>query len=265
MIDPKTAQRISRLEARLRARFDIVQEPVPVGPLRVMFTRVRDPETVLNELCDKIDRHERLTGQRIHGDQLGLPYWAELWDSSIGVGQWLVAESGQSAVSSRQFNAENATSSPANCPPLTAHSVLDLGCGMGLAGTVAAMLGADVTFADIESESLLFALLNGLSYNPRVRARRVDWQSDDLEQRFDLIIGSDVLYERSQWGHLDAFFRRHLAKNGKIILGEPGRQTGDIWLDWIADKRWTLKRHTQTVPTRTTPIRLFELRYADER
>lgn len=242
---------MARLRARLGLRFDLIQSSIAVGPLRVIFTRVRDPQTVLNDLCDKIDLHERLTGQRIQNDRLGLPYWAELWDSSIGVGQWLVDISEQWTVSSGQFGAD--PSSPAPC------RVLDLGCGMGLAGTVAGMLGAQVTFADIETDALLFALLNGLAYNSRARARKVDWQSDDLHQHFDLIIGSDVLYERSQWGYLDTFFKRHISQKGRIILGEPGRQTGDLWQEWIQDKGWTLRRHTQTVPTRTTPIRLFEL------
>lgn len=230
---------IRRLQARLAARFDLVDETIPIGPLRVQFTRVADPEKVLDELCERIDAHERTTGQRIQSDELGLPYWAELWDSAIGIGTWIAA--GRHSVLNPQ------------------HSVLDLGCGMGLAGTVAALMGADVLFADIERDCLLFSSLNGSRYSDRVRARKVNWQTDDLGERFDLIIGSDVLYDKTQWPYLDTFFRNHLAANGKILLGEPGRMSGDLFLPWIEPHGWTLRRFEQIVPTRTVPIRLFEL------
>jgi predicted nicotinamide N-methyase len=241
------ARTIARLEQRLARQFDLVTEPIPVGPLRVQFTRVADPERVLDELCERIDAQERLTGQRISGDEMGLPYWAELWDSAIGVGQWLI----------KDRDARGLAHPEETRPPLR---VLDLGCGMGLAGAVAAMLGAEVLMADIERPCLLFAQLNGLRYNPTVRARRVDWQRDDLGERFDLIIGSDVLYDKTQWVFLDPFFRKHLADGGRVILGEPGRQTGDLFLPWIEQRGWTLVRHIERVPTRTVPVRLFQLR-----
>ncbi|HEX8323980.1 MAG TPA: hypothetical protein VF595_08700 [Tepidisphaeraceae bacterium] len=229
----------SRLHARLARRFDLLTEDIPVGPLRIRFTRVADPQAVLDQICARIDRYERDTGNRVQNDSLGLPYWAELWDSAIGMGTWLAARD-----------------------RLDGLSVMDLGCGMGLSGTVAALLRARVLFADLETDCLLFARLNGLRYDPtgrRVAARRVNWQTDDLGQRFDRILGSDVLYDRTQWPHLDRFFRRHLAPGGRVLLGEPGRQSGDDFLPWVAEKGWILTRYEQPVPTRTRPIRLFEL------
>ncbi|MGC4034100.1 MAG: methyltransferase [Tepidisphaeraceae bacterium] len=232
---PSSSSVLLRLQHRLAKRFDLTTEAVPVGPLRVQFTRVSDPQAVLDEICARIDRHEKQTGQRVTSDSLGLPYWAELWDSSIGVGAYLVSQG-----------------------PLDGRAVMDLGCGMGLAGTVAAMLRADVLMADYETACLGFARLNGLRYG-RASARKVNWQTDDLGRKFDIIIGSDVLYDRTQWPFLDAFFRRHLAENGKILLGEPGRQSGDDFLPWLTDKGWHVHRREQKVQTRSVPIRLIEL------
>ena len=250
-LSPKRRQTVARLHARLAKRFDLLTEAIAVGPLRVQFTRVADPEKVLDDLCERIDLHERLTGQRVQGDQLGLPYWAELWDSSIGIGTWLVNRgSKEKAIASR----------PTTHDPRL--SVLDLGCGIGLAGTVAAMLGAKVCFGDIERDCLLFARLNGLRYSPHVRAKKVDWQRDDLGERFDLIIGSDVLYDRSQWEFLDPFFRKHLNSDGRVLLGEPGRPTGELFVSWIQERGWRFEEHEQKVATRDRPIRLFELSLA---
>jgi hypothetical protein len=126
------------------------------------------------------------------------------------------------------------------------------------------MLGATVVFADLEAPALLFARLNSLAYRRRVRARLLNWERDSLKRVFDLIIGSDILYERQQWEFLEPFWRDHLAVGGSVLLGEPGRQTGDKFIPWIVAKGWVLEQFAETVPTRKTPVRLFSLRRATE-
>lgn len=231
---PTTDNLARRLLLRIRRRFDTITQPVDLGPLQLMFTRVADPDRVLDEVAEEADRRERQTGRRAQDQDLHLPYWAELWDSALGIAMFLVRN-----------------------PPQPGERVLDLGCGMGLAGVAAAALGARVLFADLEPPALLFARLNSLPWADRVRARRVNWRTDELAERFDTILGADILYERQQWEHLDAFWRRHLAPGGRVILGEPGRQTGDKFLDWVGPRGWPLQVFTEMVSTRPAPIRVF--------
>ena len=225
----------ARLLHRIRRRFAVLTETVSVGPLTLEFTRIEDPNRVLDEVAAEEDRLEKVKGQRVCEDQLHLPYWAELWDSAMGMGQFLVNHSARLA------------------------SVLDLGCGMGLSGTVAAALGHRVLFADLEPPALLFARLNSLPWARRVRARRVDWRKDRLGERFDLILGADILYERKQWDHLEPFWREHVADNGAVLLGEPGRRTGELFVDWIRGRGWNFEEFAEPVETRSNPIRLFRL------
>jgi predicted nicotinamide N-methyase len=209
-----------------------------VRDLAISFVQIADPDRVLDQVAEQEDRLERLSGRRTEGDQLHLPYWAELWDSAIGIGQLLVARRAEVA----------------------GRAALDLGCGMGLAGTIAARIGMRVLFADLEPPALLFAQLNSLPDAARVRTRRLNWQTDRLDERFDLILGADILYERKQWDSLELFWRAHLAAGGTVLLGEPGRQTGEMFIEWIAPKGWSLQQHSEVVATRATPIRIFELR-----
>ncbi len=137
--------------------------------------------------------------------------------------------------------------------------VLDLGCGMGLTGAAAAAAGHRVLFADLERPALLFAALNSLPYRRRVRTRELDWRVDLLHEQFDLIIGADILYERSQWEYLEPFWRKHLCDGGTVLLGEPGRQSGDLFQPWIRSRGWSLEVMHHPVVTRTQPIRLFRL------
>ena len=42
-------------------------------------------------------------------------------------------------------------------------------------------------------------------------------------------------------------------------LGEPGRQTGEMFVDWIRGRGWNLKESHEAVAGREKPIRLFHL------
>jgi predicted nicotinamide N-methyase len=236
-----SAVRRLRLLRRIESRYPVVTETVRVGAIKLPFTRIADPDRVLDEVAAEEDRLEKVNGKRADGDYLHLPYWAELWDSALGLSL---------ALERRAIDWEPSTT-----------NVLDLGCGMGLSGTSAAALGArSVLFADLEAPALLFARLNSLPSAPRIRARRTDWRRDNLRERFDLITGADILYERKQWDHLEPFWRAHLAPGGSILLGEPGRPTGDLFPEWIRPRGWSLTPLEQPVPTRERPIRLFELK-----
>jgi predicted nicotinamide N-methyase len=246
-----TDPRGKALLSRIHRRHATVTEEVRVGSGTILFTRIADPNRVLDEVAEAEDLRDKLEGKR-RENPLHLPYWAELWDSALGVAQFLV---GTGSPRPRGPNEERTQGG--ETPPLL---VLDLGCGMGLCGTVAAAMGWNVLFADLEAEALLFARLNSISNSSRVRTRQLNWQTDKLSERFDLIIGADILYERKQWEHLERFWTHHLNVGGSIVLGEPGRQTGTFFIDWVDRKKWKLEQFSEPVTTRSTPIRIFQLR-----
>jgi predicted nicotinamide N-methyase len=227
----------ARLMARISRRYKTKSQTLQIGKLTLPFVRIADPDVVLDQVADAEDRREKVSGKRSEGEELHLPYWAELWESGLGIGQLLEGAPGMVA----------------------GKNVLDLGCGMGLAGTVAAALGGNVLFADLEADSLLFAALNSAPWGERVRTRRLNWKKDRIEEKFEVILGADILYEKAQWEYLEPFWRSHLANNGVVLLGEPGRQTGEMFLEWIGGKGWEVEESEQAVTTRPRPIRVFRL------
>jgi predicted nicotinamide N-methyase len=132
---------------------------------------------------------------------------------------------------------------------------------MGLTGAVAAALGAHVVLADLATPALLLARLNTLDFADRTAVRKLNWQTARLGRRFDLILGADILYERAQWEYLDRFWRQHLAPGGTVLLGEPGRQTGDAFPAWIVERGWVVTQGRENVPTRKEPVRLYALTF----
>jgi len=229
----------ARLLARIQRRYQTITQMHEIGAITLRFTRIKEPDRVLDEAVAEEDLRERLGGRNLPAEDLHLPYWAELWDSALGIAQFI----------------ERGRARPRATPP----AALDLGCGMGLAGTVAAAVGMNVLLVDLEPRALLFAALNTTPFRDRARTARLDWRRDRLAERFDLILGADVLYDRAQWEYLDRFWRHHLRAGGEVLLGEPGRQTGVMFVEWIGQRGWVLEEFAESVATRATPIRIFKI------
>lgn len=102
--------------------------------------------------------------------------------------------------------------------------ILEVGCGLGLASMVVHARGGDIVASDIHPLAGKFlvenAQLNGLAPPP---FRVFDWRRDYDDLVFDLIIGSDLLYERDQEVPLAKFIDLHCAPDGKVMLTDPGR------------------------------------------
>ena len=108
---------------------------------------------------------------------------------------------------------------------ITGLRVLEVGCGLGLASLVLSQRGADITATDYNPEAANFLLqnvaLNKLQPIPFVRT---GWELPSNELgTFHLIIGSDLLYEKSNVGLLSDFIGRHLTPEGEVLLVDPGR------------------------------------------
>jgi predicted nicotinamide N-methyase len=224
----------SRLELihRIQRRYAMSSGEIHLKNLNLPFTRIAEPDRVLDDAVAEEDRRQRSLREL---PAPHVPYWAELWESALGVAQ----------VISRSI--------------CGGASVLDLGCGMGLAGTAAAAAGASVLMADLEPFALLLARLNSWTWRKKVRARRVNWQTDRLGERFDLILGADILYEQSQWEFLNSFWLAHLAHGGVVLLGEPGRATGDRFIEWIAQHGWQIEQSAEPVTASNRQVRIFRL------
>lgn len=132
-----------------------------------------------------------------------IPYFTRLWESAHALARCLAAE-------------------PAWC---RGKRVLELGCGLGLPAMTAAKLGAAaVTASDFHPDNEAFFLsnaqLNGLD---DIVYQRLDWRQPELAQPYELLIGSDLIYEKQMIAPLASCASRLCAPGGTFILADPGR------------------------------------------
>lgn len=108
---------------------------------------------------------------------------------------------------------------------LTGKRILEIGAGLGLASLVIHRRKGNMTFSDWHPLSKTFLIENLLlnKLGP-LKYQAGNWAGANPELgEFDLIIGSDVLYERQQPGQLATFIDTHAAKSAQIIIVDPNR------------------------------------------
>jgi predicted nicotinamide N-methyase len=110
--------------------------------------------------------------------------------------------------------------------PLSGQRVLEVGCGLAIPGMVTHRRHIDVTVCDRHPLGAAFLRANlALNRLPPLRFHDTCWtEIDPALGRFDIIIGSDVLYENSHPGHLARFIERHATDAVTIVIVDPGRR-----------------------------------------
>ncbi|HXV58503.1 MAG TPA: 50S ribosomal protein L11 methyltransferase [Gaiellaceae bacterium] len=178
---------------------DLVEETIASGGRRIRVARPRRPEDLLDE---EAFEHEEF-----------LPYWAELWPSALSLVE---------ALGRRDLHAAR---------------VAELGCGLALPSVAAALGGARVLATDWSDDALAAARRNARLNGVYVETLRCSWaEPAALVARapFDLVLASDVLYERRNAGPLLALLPQ---LGSEVLLADPGRPALPAFLARAAE-RW---------------------------
>ncbi len=175
------------LEHLLAARFQIIESRISVGRRTFGILHPNAADDLISE--EDYNRDGRL------------PYWADVWASAIALAELLSQEHGGG------------------------RRLLELGSGVGLAACAAVAAGFSVTATDYYAEACDFTLLNARRNGlPAPAVRVVDWRDYPAELcGFDLVVASDVLYEKPNCDLVASCFARALASDGLGILTDPQR------------------------------------------
>lgn len=133
--------------------------------------------------------------------------------------------------------------------------ILEIGCGLGLASLVLQRRGAEVVASDHHplAESFLNhnAELNGLQ---PMDYRDLAWaQLHPTLGRFDLIIGSDILYERDHATLLSNLLHRHATPHAEVLITDPGRGNSTMFSRHMAAQGYALNEHRSRFNQADTP------------
>ena len=108
---------------------------------------------------------------------------------------------------------------------LDGRRVLEIGCGLALSSIVLHKMGVDITASDYHPLAKEF-LDNNVVRNalPPIKFQSGNWETENpLLGDFDLIIGSDVLYEPAHANTVSRFIDCHSSANVDVIIVDPNR------------------------------------------
>ncbi|MEA2450378.1 MAG: hypothetical protein QOG63_2310 [Thermoleophilaceae bacterium] len=174
---------------------ELVEEIVPVGAAELRVLRPRDSEELLD---DEAFEHAEF-----------LPYWAEMWPSGVTLARDVAARS------------------------LRGARTLELGCGLGLPSIAAALAGGRVLATDWSHDAIRLLGGNAERSGAAIETLVCDWaRPEPLLERapWQLVLASDVLYERRNVDQLLDLLPRLVDERGEILLADPGRPNAESFI-----------------------------------
>ena len=184
---PLSALHGSELDAAIENRFSVVGEDVNVGNRSYMLRKPANADHLISEADYVMDER--------------LPYWADLWPSSRQLAAELLNENG------------------------SGRTLLELGCGLGLATVAAIDAGFDVTATDYYDDALHVTRANALrNTGKEPQVRMVNWRDWPTDiGRFDVVVAADVIYEKEYASLVARCMSNALTDDGVAIVADPGR------------------------------------------
>ncbi len=161
-----------------------------------------------------------------------LPYWADVWPSSIVLAEKLLELDGKGK------------------------TALELGCGVGLSTLAAITSGFDVLATDYYEDALDVTRANVFrNLGLQARTRLVDWRHlPGNLGHFDLVFASDVLYEKEYAALLPVILDGVIGPRGIALISDPGRVAAPIFVEGCADNGLVIRRK-ETKPFEAGEIR----------
>jgi len=220
---------LNELIEQIGSKFSIETVPLKIGDKVLKIIQIKDYEEYI---LDQVDAGDP--------DVTEAPFWAKLWEASSLLASFIGKQ------------------------PVNPHChMLEIGAGIGTLGIYAALCGHKITITDINEDALLFAranaLLNGLT---DLDIRKLDWSDPGETTLYDVIVGSEVVYDRRSYPLLVNFLRRVLAPDGVIFLAKNADLPAPTFFEELI-KCFEFEKTSQTHRTgnEAQEIELFTVRH----
>jgi predicted nicotinamide N-methyase len=189
-MDPQTLPAAEQaIYQKIKKEYRVAFEPLELGQVRLNLLTVTDLEPLLS-------------GKDPLKDPSTFPFWVKLWEAAIVLARLLAAQKYASGT-----------------------RLLELGAGLGAPGLAAAAAGCRVTLTDYEEHILDFERVSAAaSMVPDVTCSLLDWKNPPPMERFDIIVGAEILFREEFFAPLLQVMRGALKPDGVVYLAHDIRR-----------------------------------------
>ena len=168
--------------------------------LNLDMTTIRDLDESIDILCEHFGEEDQ--DQSLAEEHC--PYFGVMWEAGIGLSQFLTRDMCEGK------------------------KILEIGCGLALPSFIATRFGGNVIATDFHADVPLFLELNQEKNKINFEYQVMNWRNEiertkNAYGQFDLVLGSDILYESQHAMQVAEALIAFLKPGGKIILSDPGR------------------------------------------
>jgi predicted nicotinamide N-methyase len=154
------------------------------------------------QLLKITDLEQILDGKDPLKDVSSFPFWIRLWEAAIVLCEYIAGMP---------------------CKPGT--TLLELGAGLGAPGLTAAKIGYQVTLSDYEDLILDFERINAAASKlDNVDCLLLDWLNPPEMDRFDVILGAEILFREEFFEPLLNVLRKALKPDGVVYLAHDSKR-----------------------------------------
>ena len=210
--------------------YDLKTETEIISGTRLEVQSIRD----LNRTIDLLFEHLEKTGNATLLEDL-CPYFGVIWPSARALAE-VMAE--------------------AEITTLRNQEILEIGCGLALPSLLIAKKGIPITATDFHPEVAKFLDRNrSLNQLENLEYLRLDWKIMDFPHQYDLVIGSDILYERQHTSQVAHILAKTIALGGQAIITDPGRPYLQVFADEMKSLGFDYDTATRTVFDDASPTK----------
>ena len=173
------------MEMPLQDKYELEVIPITIAGKRLELHRIANWDVFVRNLEKQGEAYIRK-----------FPFWVKIWEASIVLVDHL-----------------------AGTLPEEEMEILEIGAGMGVTGLFLGALGHRVTITDYEDEALellrINAERNGLE---NVTVKKLDWNNPQLQGKYDIICGSELVYKETSIQPVMSLFQTYLRPEGTVFL-----------------------------------------------
>ncbi len=226
----------------MKSHFGYEYRTKEIPVLGMNFTTIRDLDESIDILCAHFGEDD----QDLSLAEEHCPYFGVMWEAGIGLSQHLT----QSLCEGKK--------------------IIEIGCGLALPSFVASRFGGKVLATDFHVDVPKFLNINQEKNQITFQYQVMNWrehlkiEGDHSFGQFDLVLGSDILYESQHPEQVARALLSLLKPGGKILLSDPGRAYVQKFISAMQELGFPETLYTEKVEAHLTPknkereIYLFE-------